>query len=285
MTLHWGAEFIRSCLPDDLAARFHEAYADPSLKPGAVTALPIYNGKTGDLIMEMAGDNPCRVSRSKMRNLFSEGLDVHYGKEVSAAYVIDDSTSPDHGRVRVDFVDGGHAVGDIVVGADGAKSQLRESILGAEAAQLTSAPVSLFNFPHKFSADLALKIRKHNDLFMTSIHPDHGTMFWLSSAPTPIPSIPVPPTNTLAQSWTSPTPQPPKHGPSSSSKAGSTRRSLRPPTSRRPRAAWRSSRPAQQSTPSHGALPAPQSQRTRSSRSTTARTGTARRSGIIARAE
>ena len=197
MTLHWGAEYIRNCLPDDLAARFHECYADPSLRPDAVGSLPIYNGKTGELVMEMAAENPCRVSRSKMRNLFSEGLEVQYGKEASAAYVVDDSTSPSAGRVRVDFVDGSHAIGDVVVGADGAKSQLREFILGAEAAQLTSAPVNLFNFSHKFPADLALRIRAHNDLFMTSIHPDHGTMFWLSSTPSPSPKPPLkPPPNT-----------------------------------------------------------------------------------------
>jgi hypothetical protein len=180
MTLHWGASHISSCLPDSLAARFHEAYADPSLKPDVVRGLPVYNGKTGDLIMEMASENPCRVSRKKMRNLFSEGIAIEYGKRVSAAYLVD-SASPDAGRVRVDFADGGHAIGDIVVGSDGAKSQLRESILGVDAAQLTDAPVSLFNFTHKFPADLALKIRARNDLFFLSIHPDHGTMFWLSS--------------------------------------------------------------------------------------------------------
>lgn len=181
MTLHWGATHIASCLPEDLAARFHEAYADPSLKPDAVTGLPIYNGKTGELLMNMAAEQPVRVSRKKMRNLFSEGIDVQYGKEVERAYVIEDPSSHDNGRVRVDFKDGQHAIGDLVVGTDGAKSRLRESIVGFEDAQLTIVPVNLFNFPYKFDTELALKIRNENPIFINSIHPDTGTMYWLSS--------------------------------------------------------------------------------------------------------
>lgn len=181
MTLHWGSSHIASCLPDELTARFNETYADPSLKPDAVTGLPIHNGKTGDLIMEMGAEKPMRVSRKKMRNLFSEGIDVQYGKQVVRAYVIDDASSPDNGRVKVEFKDGEHAVGDVAVGTDGAKSLFRESIVGYEDAQLTTVPVNLINFPYKFNAELALQIRAYNKIFLNSIHPDHGTMYWLSS--------------------------------------------------------------------------------------------------------
>ncbi len=185
MTLHWGSTHIASCLPEDLVARFNECYADPSLKPGAVTGLPIHNGKTGDLIMEMGADGAMRVSRKKMRNLFSEGVDVQYGKQVVRAYVIDDSSSHDNGRVKVEFKDGHHAVGDVVVGTDGAKSLLRESIVGSKDSQLTTVPVNLINFPYKFETELALQIRSYNKIFLNSIHPDHGTMYWLSSTLSP----------------------------------------------------------------------------------------------------
>jgi hypothetical protein len=193
MTLHWGASHIASCLPEDLAARFHESYADPSLTLDAVTGLPIYNGKTGDLILEMGAEKPMRVSRKKMRNLFCEGIDVQYGKQVVRAYVIEDSSSPDHGRVKVEFKDGDHAVGDVVVGTDGAKSLLRESIVGFEDAQLTTVPVNLINFPYKFDAELSLRIRAYNKIFLNTIHPDHGTMFWLSSTFFSLACLPVGP--------------------------------------------------------------------------------------------
>jgi 2-polyprenyl-6-methoxyphenol hydroxylase-like FAD-dependent oxidoreductase len=174
MTLHWGSSHISSCLPEPLAARFNEAYADPTQSPDAVTGLPIYNGKTGELLMEMGADKPCRVSRKKMRNLFAEGLDVEYGKSFVSAELKGE-------RVEVTFEDGSKATGDILVGCDGAKSRVRSVLCGEEVAQLTNVPVSMFNFPYKFEADLAKKIRDMNQLFITSIHPDHGTMFWLSS--------------------------------------------------------------------------------------------------------
>jgi hypothetical protein len=174
MTLHWGSSHISSCMPEHLVARFNEAYADPNQSPDAVTGLPIYNGKTGELLMEMGADKPCRVSRKKMRNLFAEGLDVQYGKNFV-------STEVKGEKVEVAFVDGSTATGDILVGCDGAKSRVRSVLCGEEAAKLTNVPVSMFNFPYKFNAELAKKIRAMNELFITSIHPDHGSMFWLSS--------------------------------------------------------------------------------------------------------
>jgi hypothetical protein len=222
MTLHWGSSHIASCLPEDLAARFHEAYADPSLKPDAVTGLPIHNGKTGDLIMEMGADQPVRVSRKKMRNLFSEGISVQYGKQVVRADVIKDPSSHDNGRVQVEFKDGDHAVGDLVVGTDGAKSQLREAIVGFEDAQLTTVPVNLFNFPYKFDTELSLRIRNHNKIFINSIHPDHGTMYWLSSTFFSLACLPIGPL-IRNQLWTCLTLTSRKPGVFRSCKAGTTK--------------------------------------------------------------
>ncbi|KAF3042653.1 hypothetical protein E8E12_005228 [Didymella heteroderae] len=201
MTLHWGSTHIASCLPEDLAARFNEAYADPSLTTDAVKGLPIYNGKTGDLLLEMGAEKPMRVSRKKMRNLFSEGIDVQYGKCVVRAYVIEDSSSHDNGRVKVEFEDGHYAVGDLVVGADGAKSRLREAIVGVDDAALTTVPVNLINFSYKFDAELALRIRNHNKIFINSIHPDHGTMYWLSIMDVPDPEKPETWSFQVMQSW------------------------------------------------------------------------------------
>lgn len=175
MTLHWGQSHIAACLPEDLVARFNEAYADPNQSPDAVTGLPIYNGKTGELIMEMGADKPCRVSRRKMRNLFAEGIDVQMGKTLVGASMAADDT------VELTFADGSKATGSILVGCDGAKSRVRSAICGEETAKLTDVPVNMFNFPYKFDAELASKIRGMNELFQSAIHPDHGNMFWISS--------------------------------------------------------------------------------------------------------
>ncbi|KAH4162708.1 hypothetical protein HBI81_222970 [Parastagonospora nodorum] len=195
MTLHWGSSHIASCLPESLVARFNEAYADPTQSPDAVTGLPIYNGATGELIMEMGADKPCRVSRKKMRNLFAEGIDVRYGKTFMGAGIKGD-------KVEVKFADGEVVEGDILVGSDGAKSRVRSVLVGEAAAKLTDVPVSMFNFPSKLPGELARKIRDMNQLFITSIHPDNGAMFWLSIQDVPDPADPATWTFQVLQSWT-----------------------------------------------------------------------------------
>jgi hypothetical protein len=174
MTLHWGAEHVQKCLPSELYARLSETYADPALDVNATIGLPVHNGKTGEKIMIMEAPNPCRVSRKKMRNLFREGLDIQYGKEL-----VEIKNEGD--KVRCVFADGTDAIGDIVVGCDGAKSKARRCICGEEKGQLTKVPLSMLNFTEKFPKETALTIRSMNPLFITSMHPDHGSMFWLSS--------------------------------------------------------------------------------------------------------
>jgi 2-polyprenyl-6-methoxyphenol hydroxylase-like FAD-dependent oxidoreductase len=133
MTLHWGTSHVAACLPPHLVARFHEAYADPGQIPDAVTGLPVYNGQTGELVVNMAAEKPVRVSRRKMRGLFGEGLDVQYGKKVVSAEVIIDGNGVE--KVVVKFADRTQATGDVLIGCDGAKSRVRAVICGDDEAQ------------------------------------------------------------------------------------------------------------------------------------------------------
>jgi hypothetical protein len=110
-----------------------------------------------------------------MRELFKEGLDVRYGKTMVGAKI-----DEEEGKVVVEFADGEKVMGDVLVGCDGAKSRVRGVLCGKDA-ELTDVPVSMFNFPYQFDADTARRIRAMNELFITCIHPEHGSMFWLSS--------------------------------------------------------------------------------------------------------
>ncbi|KAF2804721.1 FAD/NAD(P)-binding domain-containing protein [Mytilinidion resinicola] len=179
MTLHWGSEHVSNCLPPELVARLSETYADTSIDPTSVTGLPIYNGKTGERIMVMGAANPCRVSRKKLRNLFKEGLDVSYGKEL-VSVSIERVEGEEGEKVVAGFKDGSKAVGDVLVGCDGARSTARECIVGEEAAALTEVPLTMFNFTTRFPAGLAEEVRGLSPLFVSAIHPDHGSMFWTS---------------------------------------------------------------------------------------------------------
>ena len=77
MTLHWGSNHFDGCLPQSLIDRLQSIRADPYFVPSPdQSTLPAYNGKTGDLLAQIKGDNAVRVSRRKMRALFAEGLDI-----------------------------------------------------------------------------------------------------------------------------------------------------------------------------------------------------------------
>jgi hypothetical protein len=78
MALFWAADFIKETLPDHLRERFDEICCDPHDKPGPdrIGWLPLYNGKTGDILIKMPGGAATRVSRGKMRKVWSEDLDI-----------------------------------------------------------------------------------------------------------------------------------------------------------------------------------------------------------------
>lgn len=77
MTLHWGAQNLGRCLPEDIQARLTEARADPFLDlTGEDASMNYFNGKTGELLFKAGNDFMTRISRSKLRNLLSEGIKI-----------------------------------------------------------------------------------------------------------------------------------------------------------------------------------------------------------------
>ena len=82
MTLHWGSSFISKCIPPAMHTRLNEICCDPFYGDNDLTlphynvTLPHYNGKTGEKLFDMPGEQPRRISRRKLRNFLSEGINV-----------------------------------------------------------------------------------------------------------------------------------------------------------------------------------------------------------------
>ena len=78
MTLHWGWDHLYKYLPSHLREKIRGTYCNPhrDIVPGVEDHLPVSNGKTGEIMVKWPADNPIRVSRRKLRELFAEGLDV-----------------------------------------------------------------------------------------------------------------------------------------------------------------------------------------------------------------
>jgi hypothetical protein len=79
MGLLWAADYIKNTLPDNLRDRFDEIRSDPHDNPGPDRDgwLPLYDGKTAELVVKIPGGVATRVSRQKLRKLFSENVDIH----------------------------------------------------------------------------------------------------------------------------------------------------------------------------------------------------------------
>jgi len=83
-------------------------------------------------------------------------------------------------QVTAAFEDGSKVSGNMLVGCDGAKSYVRELLLG-DKAKLTEAPVKIINFTQSYTAEQALHVRSLHPIYKYSIYEGTGVCFWISS--------------------------------------------------------------------------------------------------------
>lgn len=138
MALHWGADAMATCLTPEMLAGVKIAQTDPyiELTEDERGRVPIYDGKTGEILAMPPIDAITRASREKLRKYLSKGLDVEFGKKI-VGITHDEATD----KVTASFEDGTTAVGDALVGADSASSFVRHWLLPNGEAELTTLPV------------------------------------------------------------------------------------------------------------------------------------------------
>ncbi|KAF4825581.1 FAD-dependent monooxygenase cctM [Colletotrichum siamense] len=188
MALHWATHNIDECLPADLAANLKDAQTDPyaDIPQEASKTIPMYNGKTGDLVTHVAADGPRRVHRGRLRDFLRTGLDVRFGREMQ-------SFSVENGVVTATFNNGGEVwTGAFLIGADGPRSKVRDATLPENATDLTPAPVVVFNFGATFTADQASHLRSQiHPVATLGPHPGQKTYYFLTMGDVKNPNDPA----------------------------------------------------------------------------------------------
>ncbi|GII58282.1 monooxygenase [Planotetraspora thailandica] len=118
-----GTAALRACLPEELFRLCVATAIMPATRMAFLDHL--LNPKFEKPIPPLPHDTWFGVNRLTLREILLAGLDCHFGK----TFVRYDHTGD--GRVRVHFADGTHAVGDLLVGADGTGSAVRRQLLPA----------------------------------------------------------------------------------------------------------------------------------------------------------
>ncbi|KAF1986212.1 FAD/NAD(P)-binding domain-containing protein [Aulographum hederae CBS 113979] len=178
--LHWGAPVLESLIPPSSWEQIQSVQVDPNTPTKPEDTLQFFNAKTGELMGGATMAMFYRLRRSKLRALLAKDVDVRYSKKLSKIEYADDGSS-----VTAEFEDGTSETGRIVVGADGAKSQVRNLLFGERAAP-ERIPFSATFVQAKFSREQALHLRRQHKLYLAGIHPAGlFAFFGMQDAPDP----------------------------------------------------------------------------------------------------
>ncbi|KAA6406834.1 MAG: hypothetical protein FRX48_09332 [Lasallia pustulata] len=172
MGLHWSLPLLEHMVPADIWTGLREAQTDPNYDVPDADVLPVFNGLTGDLIKNIPIPKTIRYSRRKMRAHLTKGVDVKYGKELTAF------ECPDEHSIVASFADGSHVSGAILIGSDGPRSKLRELLLGPEKAAAKQLGINQANLTVNFgSAQKSLFARKNHPSFYLATSPNNIANF------------------------------------------------------------------------------------------------------------
>lgn len=115
MALHWSLPLIEKLLPPDIYGQLYTTFTNRWEEPDVdyASQIPITNGATGEILVQVPMPSPKRVVRGKLRNLIKSDVEVHYGK------VLTDLKVEGNGVIAA-FSDGELSrKGSLVIGADG----------------------------------------------------------------------------------------------------------------------------------------------------------------------
>lgn len=173
MGLHWGAPVLKSLMPEGWWSQIQSLQVDPSVPTKDEDTLTFVQGDNGKVLVQLTFGPFYRLRRSKLKELLARGIDVESNKRLSNVTYSEDGQS-----VTAHFADGTSAIGSMLVGADGARSTMRQVLLGPEISAINRLPYAATFVQQKFTKEQALYLRKFHPLYFASAHPQNIFAFF-----------------------------------------------------------------------------------------------------------
>ncbi|KAK1142464.1 hypothetical protein N8T08_007826 [Aspergillus melleus] len=181
MGLHWGADSLKSLIPDELWAQIQSVQVDPSEPTAEYDCLNFLNAQSGETMATIPVQYFYRLRRDKLRHLLSQGIDVRYGRNMQAIEYAED------GRHATTLCDDGQSITTrLVVGTDGARSTTRQLLLGSSAGRIRYLPYCATFVQASYNAEQARFLRAFHPLYLAGINPaGYFSFFGLHNAEDP----------------------------------------------------------------------------------------------------
>ncbi|KAL1967229.1 hypothetical protein VTN77DRAFT_3520 [Rasamsonia byssochlamydoides] len=168
--IYWAQSNLAECLPQELVDRLLTAQVDSHI-PSENDILPIFNGQTGERLLDVPAPLSYRLQRRKFLKLIATGIDIQYGKRLVGV-------ESDSKTATAIFEDGTRATGRLLIGAEGAHSRVREYLLGKEKAALLPSPLVATATVMRLPEDVVRSVRALHPRYCIAFHPD-GYFVWL----------------------------------------------------------------------------------------------------------
>ncbi|KAJ5952341.1 uncharacterized protein N7479_010754 [Penicillium vulpinum] len=177
LTLHWSLPALRELLPDHIVDRFPETFVNKEASArGDTGRFQFFNLKSGDALYNIPAAERIRVSRVRLRQLLTTGVDVQWNKNFQNI----ESTADE---ITAYFEDGTSYTGRLLVACDGSRSRTRE-ILYPDV-QMNQLPVQLLGASTLYTAEEMGGAETIDPFIFQGSHPESNVFLFFSFLDTP----------------------------------------------------------------------------------------------------
>ncbi|KAM3414140.1 putative monooxygenase [Cercospora zeina] len=181
--IYWAQVPLQECLPEHLAKQVEDAQVD-DYRAGEDEVMSIYNGKTGELLRELPAPYNIRLARKRFLRLISQDVDIQWNKKLTHVSSCSSSSSAQNDTTKTatataTFSDGTTATGNLLIGAEGAHSLVRDFLLSSPSlSALQPSPLVSSVAMAKLPSPAAQKFQSLSRRQCIAFHPS-GYFNWL----------------------------------------------------------------------------------------------------------